>query len=851
MADFDWQTEEEEAAAWEENPAVVQREPAKRSYRWLYGLLALLLLVGAGAFLIYRETTERIETATSDTASEVITAHQLTLTAVEDKDIDLLRSLVSGRDRAWVAQQFQAIRRGRFMHRVLFDQIDQVELPAIADIDEAAITVELSDDFRTAFVTYPVSYTLQTGEQMLETVTLGQTAVYKQGTSHWLYAPFEREAWGTREVIDFSRLSISVPARDVEIARTVGEPINDYLETLCTDPAYTCAADWQLIVKFETDPGIWETMDAHTYLYTPHTPFLLPTPTLLGLPLDEAGETAVQQQYAITIVTHALTHLAEYGCCEQLPAFQVLSALQLDALGIRPFPHDQSNYEAVFNNWKETTLSLMWSRSHRTNSQDRLQLATLLAYLQTKNPNITLADMLVALDGESQAASNWITLLVGDYDSEQFLSEWEAFVYDASGIGNIAQPLNPLPSDSLRMICQRDRLVTLHEYDFAQETWGTLFAESTDSFDSFYFMQNLQGKDMYRLELYQAAEGERTNTMYLWRNGEQFPLLTFAAASGAANIAHISEETSTIALFRTGSRQTPADLFEEQIIFYDLDSCTAEGCDEISRIVGPDIRGLRWSPNGRFATIAQLNETDTTLPPEWTFFDNALWLADPFGQPLRQIDSYSGQPVWIDDIHLGYLKIPQDETGALIFETSDRPRIVFMVTNIETGETYELITPEQLQEAAGVESPLVYPNFVVNASENGRYLLLYAPITSSSTASYDLFQLTLDLPDVTITRIPFTEDNGYQYGVYRDEWRAMLQRQNNFEIAIALENLQTGQSYQLKQFGNGFGTPWSSDNNWIISNRNAEQLMLLEPDSGYRLYIDNEFGECDTPHWVE
>ena len=73
----------------------------------------------------------------------------------------------------------------------------------------------------------------------------------------------------------------------------------------------------------------------------------MPAPTLVGLPLDDAGYQALFRGYASQLVTALISRFVDYDCCRQLPFYQALVDYQLNQLSLKPWPVTAANYAQI------------------------------------------------------------------------------------------------------------------------------------------------------------------------------------------------------------------------------------------------------------------------------------------------------------------------------------------------------------------------------------------------------------------------------------------------------------------------------------------------------------------------
>ncbi len=75
---------------------------------WLAIGLALLVVGG----VVYRQAQQRLAEVAANTEADILSSHNLLLTAVAGQDLELFKSLLSGRNRRWTDVQMELARAG-------------------------------------------------------------------------------------------------------------------------------------------------------------------------------------------------------------------------------------------------------------------------------------------------------------------------------------------------------------------------------------------------------------------------------------------------------------------------------------------------------------------------------------------------------------------------------------------------------------------------------------------------------------------------------------------------------------------------------------------------------------------
>ncbi|MCB0033485.1 MAG: hypothetical protein KDE51_05690 [Anaerolineales bacterium] len=343
MSNFVWETDEEDR--WEDITEEAQGPPPPPPNRrkWLYAvpILAILLLTG---LVIYNQAQARVERTKAAMREDILSSHQLIRLAAAEQDDELLTPMLSGRNLRWVDAIQDAAASGTLFDRTQFG-LTMLGEPTIA---EGAIT--FNDNLDAAELTTQQRY--QYGRQE---ITLEHTLLFRLGGTRWLWAPLEDEFWGeTRTIIEEDSLfDLFVPDRDVDLVQQITPRLEERVERLCEDPslALSCPDGLRIRLTFEQDPYVligsseerfWLQDDGRLHLY-------LPTPSLIGRPVDQAGVDVLADNYAAPIITQLIVELMLYDCCDDNSwMVQALIDKQLHKLDLKQWPLTAADYERFF-----------------------------------------------------------------------------------------------------------------------------------------------------------------------------------------------------------------------------------------------------------------------------------------------------------------------------------------------------------------------------------------------------------------------------------------------------------------------------------------------------------------------
>ncbi len=531
---FDWQAEDD--VVWEDLPADNEAQQTSRKRgRWPLLLLVVLLLAGATA-VILRQVNRRVEANSVAMRADIVSSHNLLQIAESEQDNELFFSILSGRDSAWTAAQSELFQASLLQDRTPFGLRLQNNHQSPLAADDASLDITFSPDMLSAEMVSEQPFTINIGSGLTETVTLQATAVYRLGHERWLLAPPDNDFWGTPETVQSAQIRVSFPARDEEIVRRMLPDLERKLEEMCRTLAdVECPAGWQIEIQFSTDPAALAAAAFPQAATQTNDAFriTLPTPTLVGVPLDETGHQALFRGYASQMVSALVSRLVGYTCCQQLPFYQALVDYQLDQLSLKPWPVTVENYQRIRDEQMQLTdLASLW---HSTDPADLLgeegwRIYTMVDYLLQADPAVSPT----YLQRELLRRGSFFGWLNGSFSnqdegtnsglhSDLMRQFWLQAFPEATQAGSGFS--GPPPAQDLELICQTDsdeetggRLSKLIRYHVTQDFWQEEF-----STPNHLFMNPLPGDDkLLLLEILADGGNWRTN---IWDDGRLDPIL--------------------------------------------------------------------------------------------------------------------------------------------------------------------------------------------------------------------------------------------------------------------------------------------------------------------------------------
>ncbi len=239
-----------------------------------------------------------------------------------------------------------------------------------------------------------------------------------------------------------------------------------------TFPDLNCTDDFHLRLLLTRNPKRFFTLQDLETIITTENQLSLPSPTLVGLPLDEAGYQIILKGYAVPLVSLAITRLTGYECCEHGLFFQAFLEKELSQLTLRPWPLTVNVYPRLtFANLAATT-SALWTRNrlHDLVTDDQPYLYALVDFLAEKyRPDISLVRWQVEI-ARSPSYWGWLERGLGTtQDRALFNTQWMGFIYRQA---QQALPAAPLPAGTVQMSCSTDTgLMILYQYQPQSDMW--------------------------------------------------------------------------------------------------------------------------------------------------------------------------------------------------------------------------------------------------------------------------------------------------------------------------------------------------------------------------------------------
>jgi hypothetical protein len=417
---FDWQVADEELA-----PDLLEPEEEPRPRRrpgpglWLM----LLLVAGTLGWLTY-QGRQRTEAAEAAAVADLLADHRLLLQAAASQDRELATNLLSGRDRAWAAQQRARVAAGTLLQE---PGLGLAAAGGAGDAEPAVSWLAPALDEATVVMTQTVTL-----PGAAETGLLARSWLYRRGEGRWLYAPPRDPAgyWGPRKQLRLAHLAIQYPTRDEALARRLAGEMAATLERACAQ-AGGCPDELEMVVVLTSQPSGLETPALEELVFG-DGPLYLPAPSWIGEPADESGFRLLARAYSRPLLLAALgRELWAWRCCNHAPLVQALLNAELARLDVQPWPMSAEDYAFLtardFRLFEDTMASWHGQAFSRQRDLAWLQAHAVVGFLLAQNPDADLGKLAAQLNEATNYwfwAYDFLDERVGDRELEE---RWRAF----------------------------------------------------------------------------------------------------------------------------------------------------------------------------------------------------------------------------------------------------------------------------------------------------------------------------------------------------------------------------------------------------------------------------------------
>ena len=278
---YSWETDEERD--WVESQFSPTAATGGRSPRRL-----LLAMAGAAAVfvLLFFLADRRLQGREDAVAANVRASHETWEQAVKRDDLELFTTLLARDDAPWFMAQRRLFMAGRVLRR------DALGLDWQLEETEPA-RVQLSGNWRRAEVEFAQTY--RAGGEM---VRLRLAQVFRLRGQRWQYAAPDESFWGRTDQVRTDHLDLTFPSRDEVFIRRLANDLEGDIAALCAAAGQAgCPGMPAILINFSPSTEALLALTDETTPALQKRAFVLPAPSLVGLPADDMAYRALYTGY--------------------------------------------------------------------------------------------------------------------------------------------------------------------------------------------------------------------------------------------------------------------------------------------------------------------------------------------------------------------------------------------------------------------------------------------------------------------------------------------------------------------------------------------------------------------------
>lgn len=832
---LDWRTlEDEEGRVQEEAPEAIARAPQRRSRnRWLSVLVALLV-VAAVTWVVRYVLQERLNTVSAAVEAEVLSMHDLVQQAERAIDGALFGSMISPDYPNWGGIQKEMLLSGERWDRPYFD------LALNRDADDTPPTGEVTDinftsDWRMATVTLAFPYVRADGSP----VTLHQVVTYRDEATGWALVPAYPSFWGETKTFTGGHLTVKYPERDAPTVERLAREWDAMLITACEEfDDLRCRDTWRLHVELSTESGplarmservsrgpLWKGMSHASPVNrgADGSDLVLPTPSLVGSPVDDAGYHALRAGYAPLIVGGAIADLVNWRCCEKIVFFRALVDKQLSQLGVMPWPLTPSDYEDILQGSIHDVANLHWVYLQRSYSNITPQIQKIV---------YSLVDFILATNPERSPASLQRLLLRYDTYRPWLLSalptsaaqtrqgsytRWiqkNWIQYADQQMAADAAPGSALPQQDLQLLCTVERSSSANLYRFNVQLQQFSQENHSGRFRLMYPLPDDTGVLLQRLGDTDATESGPP--VQIWRQGQ---VQEVAYRSQNVTLFAVDNTADRILFYAYSSRQRPSVGFT----YLDQAECDGGACAIRSLDGWP-----AWSPD-REKTIVSHG-------------DGVLWLGNQEAEPQMAV-ARGRSAAWLDNSRFAIVQPDEGMQVAVMTLPNLELRTIVEVERLADA-LQTAAAPVRITPVALAAHPALPNRLFIGAQVEGGTGREASHVFLYDLAADELSPvLQLEDPFEPYRSLRFSPDGSWLF-VHSIERRASGWH-------LHLHNNQTGDTltYSSESSLAFPGYDLTADGAWMV--RLDDGFIHLIPlNGGRQRLVSHDFAHCYAAVWV-
>ncbi|MGB1249917.1 MAG: hypothetical protein ACPG8W_04740 [Candidatus Promineifilaceae bacterium] len=788
MSNFEWQTEDD--YDWDKPEQTPPSSSTNQLGKIGIGILIVVLLAGLGWTLSNR-LQETVETVTEQTQQDIHASFRLLHESAAARDIEVFNALLSGLDPEWTVGYQLMVGSNGLLDRSPLGWRLASETPELSN-------VVLSPSLRAAEITATVMYEIPVGNGLYETVSIAQPAVFREGTTRWLYAPPEEGYWGTRETQTGNLLSVTYPTRDKKLALRLQNDLEVAIANRCNS---NCDQTF-LQVEFSTSPSALADLRTPPLNIEAHN-LILPTPTLVGLPVDRAGYQALLGGYADLILTSLFAEQSAYQCCDRIVYYRAQALWELKEAGLRGWPLTQADYESVLlahNNFVEWPLGWELNRPSAVSAEIQNIAYAMVEYLRTTYPNVSAEynttnlsiidrpiDWVAAtfLNSGLQIAAD----TPDDWQKEQF-EAFQQFLIGRIKALDTDETQREIPEQPFMFACNVENGSTLHQFDPSAQSW-TL----TDTFEQ-PITKISKLPDPASLWIHfgdpKAIASELDGLSAIWRDGVLQPVTELRL-----NYTGTSDPLTGHLIVNT---QPHSNTINIQYYTVDPSSCTDDNC-ALTDLAGQPI----WSSDlQHFLMLSNRNLLSIETPAGdiinqhfslagfWLDETSYAWQSTLSTLNVNTIDKPDESNVWVswNDLEAA---LPSDEyripSLLYFFWRDEQPQQLYIdLINLLPNSSGNVIYWDRDAQSAEI---LPYNNTrMLQASPTDRFLLLRENNRTSQGVGYGNVHLYDTIEQRHYLTLPTDNDVAFSWIGEDDRWATLTDGDQTYLIDVLARSQQ-------------------------------------------------------------
>ena len=833
---LEWRTlEDEEGRRQEEVPKVEARAPKRRSRlrRFSTSLVLLLLLVVViwGVRYVF---LRRLDAIAATVEAEVLAVHGIVQEAERDRDSALFGGMISPDYPNWGKTQKGMLRSGIRWDRPFFG------LALVGGADEQAPTGQVVDvaftsDWGMATVTLAFPYTGADGSP----VTLHQIVTYRDEKTSWVLVPAYPSFWGEKQTFTGRYLTVEYPERDADTVEQLAREWDAMLAAVCGNvDGLRCRRSWRLKVTLSTESGSlarmaegapsgshWDGMsNALLKSMDADGPGLkLPTPSLIGSPVDDAGYQAVRAGYAPLIVSGGIADVVGWRCCEKIVFFRALLDKQLSRLGIIPWPLEAASYEEILQGSIHDVTNLHWVYLQRSynNITPYIQkmVYSIVDFILASNPQrspASLQRLLFRFDTYSPWLLNALPYNRSQASQGSYMrwlqKEW--IRYADQQLAADTAPARALPEQDLQLLCTAERFNGANLYRYNLQEGEYVEENGSGSFRLMYSLPNDDGVLLQRLGEWGAAAS--TSQVQIWREGRAQDV---TYRSDNAPLYAVGTNAGGMLFYSYDNRRQPTSRFN----YLSQAECDKGAC-AIRTLEGMPA----WPPDGERTVVVR--------------GDGVLWLGNEVGETQMAVGR--GRSVaWLDNRRFAFI---QPDEGLRVDEVTLPNLALRTLVEMErlAGALQNATDVTEITPVALAAHPALPDRLYIGARVEGG--------TGAGTTHVFVYDLTTD----EITKLlqvdnPLERNRSLRFSA-DGLWlfvHSVERSPNSWHLHIY--NNQTGEilNYSTETSLAFPGYDLSADGAWLVRVDDGF-LHLISLNGGRQRLVAHDFAHCYAAVWV-